>query len=286
LCFAVLAIAAGLAQRAGAKAERYWAFVFPSAAALALLYFIPPPALPQPEERAGISILSYNVHHGFDDAGVPGMQLTARALAALNPDLIALQEIGRGWTLVGGSDLVGYLAWRFPDYEIFFAATNGQLWGNAILSRIPIAFENGGVFTAEPGVLKYGWTVALARHDDVLFPFYSVHLTADLEGAYGDPRTAQANQLLEVIGSGSPVVVAGDFNAHPQDEPIRLLSSALTDLGSAAGLAGLSTWPAGRPNERIDYVFARGFSVRAGSIPQLLTSDHLPVLLHVQPDRR
>jgi endonuclease/exonuclease/phosphatase family metal-dependent hydrolase len=282
----VLAVAAGLAQRHGVVPDRYIAAAFPLATVLALLYFVPPPASRAADARDGITILSYNIHHGFDDAGMPGMQRIAREIANMNPDLIALQEIGRGWTLVGGNDLVAYLQWRFPEHRIHFTSTNGQLWGNAVMSRLPVIAATGGSFSAEPGILKYGWSGVIVSYDDMPFPFYSVHLTADLEGSNGDPRTVQASELLQVTSSAGAQLIAGDFNAHPEDEPIQLLAATFHDLGSAAGLGQLSTWPAGRPNERIDYVFAREFTVRSGSIPRTLASDHLPVLLHVQPERR
>ena len=285
-CFALLGIAAVLAVRAGSLPDRYLVPFFPLSAFLALLYFIPPPTNTQPRPSSGITILSYNIHHGFDDAGVPGMQHTARTIAAMNPDIIALQEIGRGWTLVGGNDLVAYLKWRLPEHQVYFTATNGLLWGNAVMSRLPVREAAGGAFTAAPRILRYGWASAVVSYHDVVFPFYSVHLTADLEGSHGDPRVVQARELLQVIGSVSPVLVAGDFNAHPTDEPIRVLTAELADLGAATGIGRLRTWPAGQPSERIDYVFARGLSVQAGTIPRTLVSDHLPVLLQVQPQHR
>ena len=286
LCLAALAVPAALAKRVRGRPAPYLVPLVAGSAALALLHFVPPPeANPVPAGR-DLTVLSYNIHHGFDDAGVPGMQATADAIAAMNPDLVALQEVSRGWTLVGGNDLVAYLKWRLPEYQIFFTATNGRLWGNAIMTRLPARDAAGGVFTAEPRILKYGWTRAVIETGRLRFPFYSVHLTADLEGAHGDPRAAQAAELLQLIGNTAPVLVAGDFNAHPEDAPIRLLTARLADLGAATGLGALSTWPAGAPNERIDYIFARGFAASHASIPRTLASDHLPVLLQVQPQRR
>jgi endonuclease/exonuclease/phosphatase family metal-dependent hydrolase len=286
LCLAALAVPAALAKRARAVPAPYIVPLVAGSAALALLYLVPPPEPNAVPDGRDLTVLSYNIHHGFDDAGVPGMQATANAIAAMNPDLVALQEVSRGWTLVGGNDLVAYLKWRLPDYQIFFTATNGRLWGNAIMTRLPARDVAGGVFAAEPRILKYGWTRVVIEDGRLRFPIYSVHLTADLEGAHGDPRTAQAAELLQLIGNTAPVLVAGDFNAHPEDAPIRLLTAGLADLGAATGLGALATWPAGAPNERIDYIFARGFAASRGSIPRTLASDHLPVLLQVQPQAR
>lgn len=246
-------------------------------------YFLPH-RTPQLMEEEGdeLVVLSYNIHHGFDDSGVPGMQRIADEIRSANADLVALQEVSRGWTLLGGNDLVSYLRWRFPEYEVVFRATDGQLWGNAIMSRRPMSVAAGGTFDAEPGVLRYGWVQAMIHLPDRHLEFYSVHLTADLEGRGGDPRLPQAKQLIEQIGAAPMVIVAGDFNAHPEDAPIRALHEALTDLGEQAGLAQLATWPAGDARERIDYIFGRAVTATDGAVLTSTASDHRPVIVRVR----
>ncbi len=233
-------------------------------------------------ESDELVVLSYNIHHGFDDDGVPGMQRIAAEIRAANADLVALQEVSRGWTLLGGNDLVSYLRWRFPEYEIVFRATDGQLWGNAIMSRLPLSAAAGGTFDAEPGVLRYGWVQAMIHLPDRHLEFYSVHLTADLESRGGDPRLPQAQRLIEQVGAAPMVIVAGDFNAHPEDPPIRALREALTDLGEQAGLAQQPTWPAADPRERIDYIFGRAVTVTDGAVLATTASDHRPILVRVR----
>jgi endonuclease/exonuclease/phosphatase family metal-dependent hydrolase len=254
-----------------------------AAAMLALLHLLPPPRTALPASPA-LTVLSYNVHQGFDDDGVPGMQRTARTMSRMRPHLVALQEIGRGWTLIGGSDLIAYLRWRFPGYHVFFEPTNGQLWGNAIMTRLPIVSASGGAFKAKPGFFRYGWAGAQVEHDGAPMLFYSVHLTADLEGVGGDGRVQQANALLAAVDPRFPIIIAGDFNALPDDAPIRVMTGRYSDLGAAAGLDGKATWPAGKPEQRIDYIFGSGFRVAGGAIPATTASDHLPVLLRLQRD--
>ncbi|HEY0673679.1 MAG TPA: endonuclease/exonuclease/phosphatase family protein [Longimicrobiales bacterium] len=270
------AIATALPQRRVFGLMPGWWLPFALGGACTLLFLWPPPQSTRADGDV-VTVLSYNIHHGFDDAGVPGMQRTARQIAALNPDLIALQEIGRGWTLLGGNDVVGYLRWRFPDYETVFEPTNGQLWGNAIMSRLPLSVATGGVFEAEPGVFRYGWVQAMIHLPGQHLEFYSVHLTADIEARGGNGRTAQARRLIEQIGRAPHVIVAGDFNAAPDDEPIRVMRAGLSDLAAEAGLGATATWPAGAADVRIDYVFARGFNAVGGRIPRTTASDHLPL---------
>jgi endonuclease/exonuclease/phosphatase family metal-dependent hydrolase len=250
---------------------------------LAFVHLLPPPDM---SKRTGedLTVLSYNIHHGFDDDGVPGMRHTGNKIAAMQPDLVALQEIGRGWTLLGGSDLIAYLRWRFPDYEVFYTPTNGQLWGNAVMTRLPLRSASGATFDARPGFFRYGWTGVQVEFLGAPMLFYSVHLTADLEGAGGDGRVQQANALLEAVDPRFPILIAGDFNALPTDAPIGVLASRYDDLSAQAGLQTQLTWPAGKPNQRIDYIFGRGFRAVSGTVEATPVSDHLPVLLRVRRD--
>ena len=281
VAYAPLAVAAALVQRARAWPAPQVITALAASTALATLYLVPPP--PGPEaERNVLTVASYNIHHGFNDDGVPGMPATAREIENLNADVVALQEIGRGWTLLGGNDLVGYLRWRFPNYGVTYTPVNGELWGLAIMSRSPALAAGGGRFAAEPGAVRYGWTGVLVEFDNARFPFYSVHVTADLEGPMGDARLAQIDELQHLIRGKERVIVAGDFNAHPEDPPIKAMRTSLIDLGAVAGLAATNTWPAGQPNERIDYIFGKGMRVMAGAIPPSTASDHLPVVLRLR----
>jgi endonuclease/exonuclease/phosphatase family metal-dependent hydrolase len=279
--FAAFTIMAGLAQRSGVWPRAQITTAFAATSAIAVLFLIPPPPAAE-RDPASLAVMTYNIHHGFNDDGVPGMQRTANEIARLNPDIIAIQEIGRGWTMLGGNDLVGYLRWRFPDYQIDFVALNGQLWGNAIMSRLPVEIAKGETFETAPGVFKYGWMSALINYAGQRLAFYSVHITSDLDGPMGDERVAQVEALQHLTLRNSPLIVAGDFNAHPEDRPMQLFGQMLSDLGAQAGLGEMRTWPAVRSSERIDYIFGRGIMAVSGAVPAITASDHLPVLVRVR----
>ena len=284
--FAALSVAAALAQRSGDAPVRATVLAFAPAFVLTMLYFVPPGDTPEPPQ-AELRVLSYNIHHGFDDDGVPGMQRTVDEIVKLNPDVIGFQEIGRGWTLLGGNDLIAYLRWRMPGYIVHFEPTNGQLWGNAVMSRRPVLFADGEVFDAEPGDFRYGYTTAAIELAADTILFMSVHLTADLAGPSGDARLTQAQSVVDhamttVLRRKERVIIAGDFNAHPDEAPIKHLTGALSDLGARVGLSNQATWPAGNPVERIDYVFGAGIEPVAGKIPRITASDHLPVLITIR----
>jgi endonuclease/exonuclease/phosphatase family metal-dependent hydrolase len=250
---------------------------------LTVLYLIPPPPTQRRDEDV-VTVMTYNIHHGFNDDGVPGMQHTATEIANARADIIALQEIGRGWTLLGGNDLIGYLRWRFPDYVITYTPINGKLWGLATMSRAEVTETGGEPFAAATGAVRYGWSAAAVRVGGAPLRFYTVHVTPDLVGPMGDARFAQVQVLQHLARGPVPVIIAGDFNAHPEDPPIVSMRDVFRDLGGDAGLGNRATWPAAGANERIDYVFGRGVTAKSAFIPQTTASDHLPVIVRVRFD--
>lgn len=238
--------------------------------------------------NAQLRIITYNIHQGFDAVGAPGMQQIVDEIAALNPDVIALQEVNRGWTFVGGADLVAYLRHRFPDYELHFVPVNGALWGVAMMSRLPMKNVSGGRFTAAPGSFGYGYVSGDVDYNGDVLHLIGLHLTAGLEGNGEDARDDQAMQLLRIAGARDNTVIMGDFNTHPEESPVqRILAAGYRDLGAEAGLTAQATWPASRPVERIDYMFGRGgFKTTSGRIPATLASDHLPLVVEISSDAR
>jgi endonuclease/exonuclease/phosphatase family metal-dependent hydrolase len=224
------------------------------------------------------------VHQGYDAFALPAMQRIANEMVATDADVIALQEVSRGWNLLGGTDLIAYLRWRFPDHRVVFTSTNG-LWGSAILSRPPLRSSGGQVFVAN-GEFRYGFTRAdLASSTRV----FSVHLAADLEAGGDSIRNLQAMELAQLT-QPSNTILAGDFNAEPITPVIRtLLSDGLIDVAGKFGLETAGTWPAHSPVDRLDYVFATpDLQPVNARLLRTTASDHLPLVVDFSmvPTRR
>ena len=87
----------------------------------------------------------------------------------------------------------------------------------------------------------------------------TVHLAREAPTA-----ACQLRDLLPHVASVRPLLLLGDFNLAPDTEvsdppcagvPRRPLDQLAAD-GLRSGLPGGATWPAYRPRERIDHVFA------------------------------
>ncbi|HID86256.1 MAG TPA: hypothetical protein EYP55_02630, partial [Anaerolineae bacterium] len=94
---------------------------------------------PQPVAGRGwpVRVMTYNLHQGFDTEGWLGMEALARVLEESGAEVVALQEVSRGWVINGSLDMLTWLSRRLKMPHVS-GPTADPLWGNAILSRYPL----------------------------------------------------------------------------------------------------------------------------------------------------
>lgn len=236
---------------------------------------------PAPTE---LKVLNYNIHQGFDFHGVPAPEGIARFIEQTDADIVGLQEVGRGWNVNGGVDLMAWLEWRLPEYHAVYGPMNGDLWGNAILSRYPIAAWGWMHYPVRASSFERGLTwanIPTVRGDQLVV---TTHFSA--HAGYDEDRIGQAGDLLAFWGGRPRSVIVGDINARPGEDAVRrLIVGGLVDVPAAHGLGETPTFASGNPYQRIDYVFTSP-DVRSVSaaVPHTLASDHLPVMATVRID--
>ena len=285
LAATVLALCALGKRGPNPRAYARYGLVIPLIAAVAALGALAPARTIPHAARGNVRLLTYNIHQGYDTDGLPSAQRIADVMATSGAEVITLQEVGRGWNLLGGADLVAYLQWRFPEQRVLFVATNGELWGNAIVTRLPVRSFDGASFSAnEP--FHYGFAHAQVGSGADVLDVYSVHLSADLSTGVEDIRTAQARELAGQVGHARSVVM-GDFNAEPGSPVITsLVQSGLRDAAAQVGLADARTWPARNAQQRLDYVFLTPDLRPLGAqVLATTASDHLPVQVELSYNR-
>jgi endonuclease/exonuclease/phosphatase family metal-dependent hydrolase len=204
-------------------------------------------------------------------------------LRQARPDICGLQEV---WA-EGGRNLAGELAeelgmhwvWvRSPDPEKWHARLPGcsAAVGNAVLARWPIRDSSEILLPpGSSGDASRTAVVAAVDSPDGRIPFATTQLTS----APWDSATrcvqvrALVDRLAEVERGHYPVVVAGDMNAEPDSDEIRLLCGHKT-APAREGFVLIDAWryaPEGavpwtwdranphvlstmEPSSRIDYV--------------------------------
>jgi len=85
-----------------------------------------------------VRVMSYNLHQGFDVKGYLAIEEQAEVIEEQQPDIVALQEVSRGWIMDGSFDMLVWLSRRL-DMPYVWGPAADSVWGNAIISRYPIS---------------------------------------------------------------------------------------------------------------------------------------------------
>ena len=244
--------------------------------ALALTWSRPQAVRPDPA-NAGIRVMDYNVHNGFDTAGRLDLEALANIVEQSGADVVGLQEVSRGWLIWGGVDMLTWLSQRL-DMPYVSGPTSDAQWGNAILSRYPIVSAETFPLPPDNVLLLRGYIVAeidVGGGTLTLIDTHFSHRSRDYE-----IRELQASALVSAWDTASATVIVGDMNATPDSDAMQTLSGAgLINVAAEIGTLPILTSPADNPSRQIDYLWASpdlGFSDL--EIVPTTASDHLPVV--------
>jgi len=233
-------------------------------------------------QESNFRVMTYNVHQGFDVGDIPSLDRIADTISREQPDVVVLEEVVRGWLIDDQHDVLGYLAGRLGMAYVY-GPTIGDLYGNAILSRYPIADVRRVSYAKEPG-LRYQPRGAVIAHigDDSTKPRLLIAVThLDENSDASAVRMEQVRALLNEVGSTTPAVIACDCNAKPDAPELKLITdSGFGDLALQSGGPD-NTFPSDAPVERIDYIFGTGVTAAQGHVVSSTASDHRGVVVNI-----
>jgi len=262
-----------------------------------------------------VKVLTYNIHGWLAPDGEPNLDAVADLIAATGADLVGLNEVfhphptGAGAALDRLAERLG-LHYAFGPTVAANPQPSAPAYGNALLSRGPILAYAAHhlapmVDYGQRGLLEARVLLPTGR----AFTVYVTHLDHRIE----DLRLQQWAAAVTWLGRdrARPHLLLGDFNAlsaadfadpgalggiqtvqaergwaPPSFKLMAQVSKAgYADAFTEAGSGARDTWPADRPDRRIDYILfpvAWSGGLRACRVwdqpPALTASDHRPVL--------
>ena len=221
-----------------------------------------------------IKMVSYNLHCAVGPAGAFELEAMARTLEKADADVIALQEISRGWSTIAGLDMAEWLSRRL-DMPFVFYGTGDMTWGNALLSRLPFESHSGHALPSPGLLLKRGFIDAHLRlADGPPLRILATHFHHPDHG--GSHRELQATALLEAWDGSPRTVILGDMNAKPASaEMAGLRAAGLIDSFADQEPESVLSFPSTVPIKRIDYIWHSPDLVHSGAVVSPSTaSDH------------
>ena len=228
-----------------------------------------------------LRILAYNIHHGAGLDGKLDLERIAGVITAAAPDVVALQEVDSCVTRTGGVDQATVLSSLTGMQAVFghFMDYQGGRYGMALLSRLPIVeTTNHRLPDGEEPRTAVAARLRLPDTDDDIVVIGIHFYRSEAE------RLAQAERLLEIYDDEtSPVILAGDFNSTSGSPVMDLIGQqwSISDKGEAH-----FTFPADGPEREIDFIAFRPADrftvVESRVIPEMVASDHRPVLLVIE----
>ena len=239
----------------------------------------------QPVETEGngfpVKVMTYNLHNGFNTSGDLDMEALARVIEENDPDIIALQEISRGWLISGRVDMLEWLSQRL-DMLYISGPTEGQLWGNAILSRFPIVESTNYELPPRDLFLRRGYLITKIDIGNeeylTVIATHLHHLSEDSE-----IRQQQVPVILGTWNSAKMTIITGDMNAEPDSPEIQLFREAyFIDVMSGSIPSAGYTYHSADLYQRIDYIWITpDLTSRNAKVIQSTASDHLPVIVEI-----
>lgn len=227
---------------------------------------------------AGMRVATWNCQHGR-----PEPPRIGESAAALDVDVLAMQEVDRGSRRVEQRDLAAMVQEAFGGHLTWapaFTFSDGGEYGNALLVRgevrdelvLPLPGRRRGK-GSEPRVASITAVVVDGREWTVANTHLSTH------------RRMAAEQLVALLDAlrswPAPRVLLGDLNL----EVPHLLPSLTAESYRLA--IGPATHPAQRPRRQIDHVAVsgQGCSVVPWEAVQLAVGDHRALIADVScPD--
>ncbi len=231
-----------------------------------------------------LRVATYNVHRCRGLDGRTNPERIAEVIRAIEPDVIALQEVlGAGPNSGGHAEELGALL----GMGCVMAATRhlrGHSFGNVVLSRLPIRHHSQYDLSWKTCEPRCAQRVDVAVGEDTLH-LYNVHLgTAFLE------RRHQAGRLSTILHDrrvGQPKVVLGDFNEWMKGLATSMLSERLQSIDLRKHLSRRRTYPGVFPVLHLDHIYYDGrMEVVKLELPRtrlsLMASDHLPLVAELK----
>lgn len=233
-----------------------------------------------------LRLMTYNVHRCLGTDGRLSPDRIAEVIAAVSPDVVALQELDVARARSGGVDQPTHIAQLLGMRHLFCATVvhDNERYGIALLAKgsLHLHREAPLPITKRREPRSAQW--ATIEHQHRPLHVINTHLSLDRGERSLQVATLLGADWLDARVDDTPLVLCGDFNFGPTSRIYRVLTARLSDAQRATQMTPRCTFPARWPLLRIDHVFVSGgLEVVDTEVPNTTltrrASDHLPLVV-------
>lgn len=216
-----------------------------------------------------LRVATWNVLHAEHPGGRCDNEALSHAVAALDADIVGLQEVDSGMLRSGRLHQAAAASAAVSGGRHAYVAArrrwDGGTFGNALVVRGEIEVVHGFRLP------RRSWRserraalVATARLHSTSWTVGITHLSVDRAES-----TAQLDFVLDVLEAApAPRLLLGDLNRRAHE-----VTQTFTDRGWATTDTG-PTYPAGQPVLRIDHIAVHGAQIAGSGTAESPISDH------------
>ena len=231
-------------------------------------YLARPPQIQPLVGESQIRVGTYNIHAGYNEFFDYNLEAIANTIQQSGARVILIQEIEKGRLTSFGVDQPLWLARRL-GMDVRFYATNEGLQGLAVLSRVPIVFDDGVLLTSDGQ--QTGLQRVQIQPDDNAVNIYNTWLGVLLQGSniaeQEDEQRRQLREIFAVIDTHvandygdqlGRTLLGGTFNNIPDNPLIRedlVQNTGFSDPFAGTNLELSATLVRTGYRARIDYIW-------------------------------
>ena len=270
-----LARTAGVRQPVAAPRPGFaFAPVVALAVAVPVIVAATTPALSAAAAPAGaVRIMTFNINQAVRE-GQLDLREVAGLITAAHPDVVVLEEVGRGMAVSGTTDEAEWLRRHVRLPYIWAPAGDNQL-GNLVLTRLPVL--SSSVLDLGKGSGTQARSAAFVRLDlgggrDLLV--IGAHLQNGTDAAIHRTRAAEYDAILRRWDGRPRTVLLGDLNTYPGWSELGLVTGAGFHTTQNTSSCTMPTSNRNCP----DWVFASSDIGLSGVHVTVQRPDHDPVV--------
>lgn len=231
-----------------------------------------------------MKVMTFNIQHALDyRKQIIDTDLFIGAIKKYAADICCLNEVRGEGPIEGYTDQTNAIGDGLGYYRYFGEAIKiggTSPYGNALMSRFPFkSSETVAIPETDDRSEKSNYEPRCVIKSVTEIDGREISILVCHMGLSNAERINAVATLCDIIDSiGTPIILTGDFNTHPDDEVLKPIYERLLDADEKADKKGVFTYASYSPEIRIDYIFYRGLECVSSKVITEIYSDHFPII--------